>query len=70
MRPAEVLSSAEKMALCSPANQITLNGEPASISGVRAPLAKVTSLRTGLSAEWAWPAVRRIIRSGGNFTTN
>lgn len=65
--PVRRLTSAEKLALCSA--EVTLNGEPAAISGVRAPFAKVTSRVTGLSAEFAWTTVERIVAKGARFTT-
>lgn len=45
----------------------TLNGEPAIIVGWRKPFATVRQVRTGLSAEWAWPTVERILERGGRF---
>jgi hypothetical protein len=51
------------------AAEVTLNGNPAIISGHRLSFAKVTDLTTGLSAEWSWTAVRRIVANGGAFTT-
>jgi len=48
----------------------TLNGEPARISGYRNDFATVTQLDSGLSAEWSWPAVRRIVEQrDGAFKT-
>lgn len=40
---------------------VTLNGERAVVGGYRLPFAKVTQLRTGLSCEFAWETVERII---------
>jgi hypothetical protein len=48
-------------------NGITLDGKPAVISGYRNSFAKVTQLSTGLSAEWSWEAVERIVAKGGKF---
>lgn len=47
--------------------KVTLNGLRARVSGVRNPFATVTQFGTGLSAEWSWEAVERIIANGGKF---
>lgn len=49
------------------AEKVTLNGEKAVISGVRKPFATVTSLVSGLSCEWAWETVERIVARDGKF---
>jgi hypothetical protein len=46
---------------------VTLDGKPAVISGYKMPFATVTQLSTGLSAEWSWEAVERIVTKGGDF---
>lgn len=46
---------------------VTLNGKPAVISGYRNPFAAVIQLSTGLSAEFSWEAVERIVAKGGEF---
>ena len=46
---------------------VTLNGEPAQIAGVKLPFAHVRNLETGLSREWAWETVARIVANGGDF---
>lgn len=45
---------------------VTLNGQPARVSGVQNQFANVTQLGTGLSCEFAWETVEHIInhRSG------
>lgn len=55
----------ERQAMCGMA--VTLNGKPAKVSGVNLDFARVTDKATGLSCEWAWPTVRRIIERGGKF---
>lgn len=51
------------------AKPVTLNGQQATIGGVRKPFAVVTQLGTGLSAEWSWEAVERIVNRGGAFVS-
>lgn len=46
---------------------VTLDGKRARISGIRNDYATVTDSTTGLSAEWAWVTVERIVRNGGHF---
>lgn len=46
---------------------VTLNGKPAKVSGIRKPFATVTQLGTGLSAEWSWEAVERVVNRDGKF---
>lgn len=46
---------------------ITLNGEPARVTGVNKRFATVTQRKSGLSAEWSWEAVERVIAKGGAF---
>lgn len=46
---------------------VTLNGEPAQIAGVKLPFARVRNLETGVSREWAWETVARIVANGGDF---
>lgn len=48
---------------------VTLNGEKARISGAKLRFATVTQVKTGLSAEWSWEAVERIVARDGRFTT-
>lgn len=55
----------DRHALC--AATVTLNGNPARISGARLPFARVTDMTTGLSAEWAWATVERIVAHDGAF---
>jgi hypothetical protein len=47
--------------------KVTLNGEPAKIGGIYRRFATVTQLKSGLSAEWSWEAVERIVAKGGDF---
>lgn len=54
-----MIGQARRRALCE--RPVTLNGEPAVISGALRRFATVTSLVTGLSAEWSWAAVQRVI---------
>lgn len=44
-------------------NGITLNGNPAQVSGTVKPFATVTDTTTGLSAQWSWHAVRHVLLS-------
>jgi hypothetical protein len=46
---------------------VTLDGQPARIGAARGTCAIVTALPDGPSCEWAWPAVARIVASGGDF---
>ena len=46
---------------------VRLNGKPARISGWAHDFAMVTDLETGLSAEWSWEAVQRVVDNGGEF---
>ncbi len=62
---ADYPNSEDRFALC--AEKITLNGRPAKISGAGRPFARVTDSQTGLSAEWSWRAVARIVAKGGQF---
>ena len=41
--------------------EITLNGQPAKITGYRKPFATVTDIATGLGAEWSWEAVANVV---------
>jgi hypothetical protein len=50
---------------------VTLNGEPARISGSRLPFASVTQAKGGLSAEWSWESVEHVVTAcGGAFRTD
>lgn len=61
----------ERRALC--AAPVTLNGQPATISGTDSPFALVrtcgpwTPQNKTLSADWAWHTVREIVAKGGAF---
>jgi len=46
---------------------VTLDGNRARISGIRNDFATVTDAATGMSVEFAWPTVERIVRNGGTF---
>lgn len=59
MTYSNMIGQARRRALC--AQAVTLNGEPAVISGALHRFATVTSLASGLSAEWSWAAVQRVI---------
>lgn len=45
----------------------TLNGLPARVTGRLCDYATIAQLNSGLSAEWSWPAVERVMLTGGNF---
>jgi len=47
--------------------RVTLDGKPAKIGGARNEFATVRLIRSGLSAEFAWPTVARIVARGGEF---
>lgn len=53
------------------AKPVTLNGLPAIVSGACGPFAMVRTLspapRHHISGQWSWPAVARVIQSGGAF---
>lgn len=52
------------------AKRVTLNGQPAVISGAKLPFATVLTLDPcGLACEFAWSTVDRIIANGGQFST-
>jgi hypothetical protein len=55
----------ERIALCDAT--VTLNGHPARVLGYRHPFAHVADTATGLSAEWAWETVARIVAKDGAF---
>lgn len=57
----------ERHRLCAIA--VTLNGNPARISGTVNDFATVTDTKSGLSAEWSWYTVARIVETGGRFTS-
>ena len=59
------MTKEDRAALCE--SRVTLNGRPAKISGYGLPFATVTDRQTGLSAEWSWEAVARIVARSGNF---
>lgn len=48
-------------------SEIWLDGQPARIVGYREPFATVTS--KSKEASYTWPAVQRIVQSGGRFRT-
>lgn len=45
----------------------TLNGQPAYVTGYTLPFAKVYDKSSGLSCEFAWETVERILNTGGKF---
>lgn len=49
------------------AAKVTLNGQPAKVTGALNDYAKVTQIESGLSCEWAWETVARIVANGGRF---
>jgi hypothetical protein len=56
---------AQRAALCH--EDVTLNGQPATIAGCRNPYATVAQLPSGLALEWSWETVARIVAAGGDF---
>lgn len=42
---------------------VTLNGNPAQVSGYHNDFATVTDMTTGLSCEWAWQTVAHIVKN-------
>ena len=61
------MSKDDKRALCG--ERVTLDGEPATISGADLPFATVRSLDGRMFAEWAWETVQRVVTiRGGAFT--
>ena len=55
----------ERKALCA-RRDITLNGQPATISGAMMKFAVVRSMN--FEGEWNWSAVKRIVAKGGKFS--
>jgi hypothetical protein len=49
------------------AGRVTINGRPATISGVQQKFALVRSLDGHYCAEWAWTTTERIVAQGGDF---
>ncbi len=47
-------------------NQVTLNGNLATISGGKMKFAVIRDFN-GLAHEWAWETVKNIVESGGEF---
>lgn len=60
----ENITIEQRRELCSAA--VTLDGEPARITGAALPFAKVSTATNG-GYEWAWPTVARIVANGGAF---
>lgn len=49
--------------------RVTLNGEPALVSGVGKPFASVRDRETGLGAEWSWEGVKHVVEhNAGEFS--
>ena len=47
---------------------VTLNGQPAKITGFKNKFATVATLNpNGPAFEWSWETIARIVRAGGNF---
>ena len=62
------LTEDQRRALC--AAKVTLNGQPAAVSGWRAAHARVTDYATGLGAEWSWDAVAHVVEhNDGAFSS-
>jgi len=61
-----VVTLQRRQRLCE--KEITLNGNPATISGWKNDFANITSLSTGERYEWSWETVDRIVTMrGGRF---
>lgn len=56
----------EKKKELSQTQNITLDGKPAIISGLRTDFALVRQIG-GYGFEWAWESVQNVIEKGGNF---
>ena len=63
--PADGFWIEEKRALC--AEKVTLDDKPAVISGAKNLYATVTDFQSGLSAEFSWDTVKRVVAKGGKF---
>jgi hypothetical protein len=50
--------------------EVTLNGRRAVICGVQNQFATVATIPNGPAFEWAWPAVRRIVKEKGGAFKN
>lgn len=63
MAPSITLSRDERIAIVDgqSSHNITLNGEPAYIAGVKQDFATVSLPNGGMSAEFAWPTVKYVI---------
>ena len=48
----------------------TLNGRPARVWGIKEPFARVEDKETGLSCEFAWETVHRVMSNGGRFKSD
>ncbi len=55
----------QRFALCEA--DVTLDGLPARVCGARSRFATVRLTKSGLSAEWSWEAVARVVAKGGHF---
>lgn len=62
---ATTIRLSERQELC--AAPVTLDGQRAKVMGYTKPYATVMQVKTGLSAEWSWEAVARIVARGGAF---
>ena len=51
------------------ATDCTLDGKPAVIAGALEPFATVAQLPHGMTVEYAWPTVARIVAAGAAFHT-
>lgn len=57
----------ERIALCDA--HVTLDGQPAYVSGYELAFARVRLAANGLGAEWSWETVARIVANGGRFAS-
>jgi len=56
----------ERLALAAK-RPITLNGKPATVSGIYHKFAVIRQLNGTARAEWNWETAKRIINNGGKF---
>jgi hypothetical protein len=61
----ELITREDRQQMCSA--EVTLNGEPARITGSGTAYARVTQKRTGLGCEFAWATAKRVLANGGHF---
>ena len=62
---ADIVPRERRLELCSA--KVTLNGNRAVIGGASNQFATIHDLITGMSVEFAWPTVDRIVKRDGKF---